>query len=94
MRYIIAIEPGNETRAFGVIIPDLPGCFSAGDTMAAALTNARDSAIAWIEATLDAGDRIPPPSPFAALRGRADFAGWTFSAIEVPPDHRPGGAKN
>lgn len=33
MRYPIVIERGDETRAFGVVVPDLPGCISAGDTM-------------------------------------------------------------
>ena len=33
MRYPITIEPGNDTTAWGVIVPDLPGCFSAGDTL-------------------------------------------------------------
>ena len=31
MKYPIAIEPGNDTQAWGVVVPDLPGCFSAAD---------------------------------------------------------------
>jgi len=27
----IAIEPGSDTAAWGVVVPDLPGCFSAAD---------------------------------------------------------------
>jgi predicted RNase H-like HicB family nuclease len=33
MRYPILIEEGTETAAFGVVVPDLPGCFSAGDRL-------------------------------------------------------------
>lgn len=33
MRYPAANEPGDEKHAFGVVVPDLPGCFSAGDTL-------------------------------------------------------------
>ena len=33
MRYPIAIETGSDTTAYGVVVPDLPGCFSAGDTI-------------------------------------------------------------
>ena len=29
MRYPILIEPGSADTAFGVAVPDLPGCFSA-----------------------------------------------------------------
>jgi predicted RNase H-like HicB family nuclease len=41
MRYPIAIETGDEKHAYGVVVPDLPGCFSAGDNLDEALTNAR-----------------------------------------------------
>ena len=27
MRYPIAIEPGDDATAWGVVVPDLPGCF-------------------------------------------------------------------
>lgn len=33
MKFIIAIEPGDEDHSFGVVVPDLSGCFSAGDTL-------------------------------------------------------------
>lgn len=48
MRYPIAIEPGDETHAFGVIVPDLPGCYSAGDTLEEAHANAKESAELWL----------------------------------------------
>lgn len=31
MKYPIAIELGGDDKAWGVIVPDLPGCFSAAD---------------------------------------------------------------
>jgi len=43
MRYPIAIESGDSKHAYGVVVPDLPGCFSAGDTLDEALTNAREA---------------------------------------------------
>jgi predicted RNase H-like HicB family nuclease len=39
MRYPIAIETGDAEHAYGVVVPDLPGCFSAGDTLDEALAN-------------------------------------------------------
>ena len=33
MKFPIAIELGNETQAYGVEFPDIPGCVSAGDTL-------------------------------------------------------------
>jgi predicted RNase H-like HicB family nuclease len=32
MKYPIAIEPGDESRAWRVVVPDLPGGFSAADS--------------------------------------------------------------
>lgn len=85
MRYPIAIEPGTDTTAFGVIIPDLPGCFSAGDTLDEALTGAEEAAAAWIDAALDAGDAIPGPSSLDMLRVNPDYDGWTFGVISLDP---------
>jgi predicted RNase H-like HicB family nuclease len=85
MRYPIAIEPGTDTTAFGVIVPDLPGCFSAGDTLDEALAGAEEAAAAWIDVTLDAGEAIPPPSSLDALRLNPEYAGWTFGVITLDP---------
>jgi predicted RNase H-like HicB family nuclease len=83
MRYPVAIEPATEAACYGVAIPDLPGCFSAGDTLDEALAGAEESAAAWIDATLDAGDPIPPPSSVDAIRSNPEFAGWIFGLITV-----------
>jgi predicted RNase H-like HicB family nuclease len=84
VRYPIVIEPGNETAAFGVIVPDLPGCFSAGDTLDEAMAAVEEAAAAWIDATLDAGGAVPPPSDLEAVRN-PNYAGWTFGVIGVDP---------
>ena len=85
MRYPIAIETGDESTAFGVIVPDLPGCFSAGDTLDEAMAGAEEAAAAWVHATLDAGGSIPSPSSLEAFRTNADYAGWTFGVVTIDP---------
>jgi predicted RNase H-like HicB family nuclease len=85
MRYPIAIEPGTESAAFGVIVPDLPGCFSAGDTLDEAMVNVEEAAAGWIDAALDAGTAIPAPSSLDSLLDRAEFEGWTFGIVTVDP---------
>jgi predicted RNase H-like HicB family nuclease len=85
MRYPVAIESGDETTAFGVIVPDLPGCFSAGDTLDEALTNAEEAIALWIDATLDSGEAIPSPSPLETLRSNPDYVGWTFAIVSIDP---------
>jgi predicted RNase H-like HicB family nuclease len=85
MRYPIAIEIGSETTAYGVVVPDLPGCFSAGDTLDEAMTNAEEATVAWIEAALDAGETVPPPSSLEAVRANPEYAGWSFGVVNVDP---------
>ena len=85
MRYPIAIETGDENTAFGIIVPDLPGCFSAGDTLDEAMAGAEEAAAAWVDATLDAGGSIPSPSSLEALQANPDYAGWAFGVIMVDP---------
>ena len=83
MRYPVAIEPGTDSTAFGVVVPDLPGCFSAGDTLDEALAGAEEAAAAWIGAALDAGSSIPAPSSLDAIRERPEVAGWLFGVISL-----------
>jgi predicted RNase H-like HicB family nuclease len=83
MRYPIAIEMAGDSTAYGIVVPDLPGCFSAGDTLDEALKNAEEAAAAWIDASLDSGGALPPPSALEAIANSADFKGWSFGAINV-----------
>ena len=85
MRFPVAIEPGDEATAFGIVFPDLPGCFSAGDTLDEAMENAEEAAAGWIDATLDAGGAIPRASSLDALRDTPEFAGWSFGVITLDP---------
>jgi len=83
MRYPILIEEGTDTRAFGVVVPDLPGCFSAGDTLDEALEAAKEAAAAWIDTALDKGMPVPSPSSLATARKLPGYRGWAVGLIEV-----------
>ncbi|WP_282295244.1 type II toxin-antitoxin system HicB family antitoxin [Stenotrophomonas sp. PS02289] len=85
MRYPIMIEPGDENTAWGVVVPDLPGCFSAGDTLDEAMTAAEEAAAAWIDAALDAGQVIPSPSLAQDVLEKGEFKGWIVSYVKVDP---------
>ena len=81
MRYPIFIEPGTSDSAFGVVVPDLPGCFSAGDTLDEALDNAREAVAVWLEATLDGGGALPAPK--AIDDHLRDYRKWIPSIVEI-----------
>jgi predicted RNase H-like HicB family nuclease len=83
MRYPIAIESGDARHAYGVVVPDLPGCFSAGDTLDDALTNAQEAVLLHLEGLLDDGKPVPTPSDVAQLRRKRGFRNWTWAVVDV-----------
>lgn len=84
MRDPIFIEPGDRKHAFGVVVPDLPGCFSAGDTLDEALTNAREAVAAWLESQLDAGEAVPTATTLQSHL--KNDRGWIPSIVEIDLD--------
>jgi predicted RNase H-like HicB family nuclease len=86
MHYPVAIEPGTDTEAFGVVVPDLPGCFSAGDSLEEALAQAQEAMAAWVETALDSGQDIPQPSGLEALRQQhPEWRGWVWAVVKLDP---------
>lgn len=85
INYAIAIEPGTKKTAWGVAVPDLPGCFSAGDTLDEAIENARQAAEAWIDAVIEDGGAIPAARPMAEHFANPEFAGWSWGVIQIEP---------
>ena len=85
IRYPIAIEIGNETTAFGVIVPDLAGCFSAGDTLDEAIDNAKEAITLHIDGLLDDNEMIPAPSPVSRYSLLAEYAGFIWALVEIDP---------
>jgi predicted RNase H-like HicB family nuclease len=83
LRYPIAIEPGDATHAFGVVVPDLPGCFSGGDTLDEAVENSREAIALWIETVLDDNGTVPAPGPLADHVNNPDYKGWLWAIVEV-----------
>lgn len=83
MKYPIAIEPGDAGHAFGVTVPDLPGCFSAGDTLDEAIDNAKEAIELWLETVIDDGGAVPEPRPIAEHQANPEFAGWIWAVVGV-----------
>ncbi|MDT8376498.1 MAG: type II toxin-antitoxin system HicB family antitoxin [Mariprofundaceae bacterium] len=83
MRYPIVIEPGNDTRAYGVIVPDLPGCYSAGDTLDEAITNSSEAILAHIEHLIESGEAISEPKSIEQHQNNTDYRGWLWAISTV-----------
>jgi predicted RNase H-like HicB family nuclease len=85
LHYPIAIELPNGDTAYGVVVPDLPGCFSAGDTLDEAIAHCEEAAAAWIDATLDAGGVIPKPSAIESVQRNPAYSDWIIALVNVDP---------
>lgn len=83
MRYPIAIEPGDATHSFGVVVPDLPGCFSAGDTLDEAVDNAKEAMELWLETVIDDGGAVPEPRSITEHQADPEFSGWVWAVVTI-----------
>jgi len=83
MRYPIAIEPGDAKHAYGVVVPDLPGCFSAGDTLDEAIANAPEAIALWLEDVVERGEVAPAAKPFETHRENPELKDWIWAVVEV-----------
>lgn len=83
MKYVIAIEPGSDTAAWGVSVPDLPGCFSAGDTLDEAVAHAQEAIELHVRATLEDGKPLPEPRTLAHWQADPDCADCVWAVVEA-----------
>ena len=60
LSYPITLYPEPD-GGYTVMLADLPGCLSQGDTLEEAIANIKEAQIAWIETALECGDEIPGP---------------------------------
>ncbi len=66
MKQFIAVIHKDADSAFGVHFPDVPGCFSAADTMEDVLPNAVEALTLWFE-----DQEMIDPRDVAAIRAEA-----------------------
>ena len=93
MRFTVVIEPGDKDHAFGVVVPDLPGCFSAGETLDEALDNASEAINLWCETVIEDGGMIPPTAGLEHHQADPDYAGWIWAVVDVPIERYLGPAE-
>jgi predicted RNase H-like HicB family nuclease len=79
---LITKQPRSD---FGVIVPDLPGCITAGRTMDEALEMAREAIELHLEGLVEHGQVPPLPRSIDTLRAMRRFAGGTWAVVQVDP---------
>ncbi len=66
--YIAIVEDAGPDDAIGIWFPDLPGCFSAGDTVEEAMENASEAIALYAETLARDGRTLPHPRSLAELK--------------------------
>ena len=82
MRYPIVIHKDPDSD-YGVTVPDLPGCFSAGDTMDDAVDMAREAIIGHIETLLIDNQPIPDKLPLEVHLADEYYADGIWALVDV-----------
>ena len=70
LSYRMEIIEDKEEGGYVVSYPDLPGCFTCGDTIESAIANASDAKKAWLEAALEDGLEIQEPDSLEDYSGQ------------------------
>ncbi|MEJ0041172.1 MAG: type II toxin-antitoxin system HicB family antitoxin [Rhizomicrobium sp.] len=65
-RYVVLID--GKPGAYGIVVPDLPGCTSGASTTDEALKNAAEAIRLWVEDAIADGEKIPKPRSAEHLR--------------------------
>lgn len=73
----------DEESVYGVSVPDLPGCFSAGDTFEEAVESAREAIACHLEGLLLDDEPVPAKAPFEAHRANRDYEGGTWALVAI-----------
>ncbi|WP_114240047.1 type II toxin-antitoxin system HicB family antitoxin [Dyella sp. C9] len=83
MRYPVAIERGTEDRAYGVIVPDVPGAFSASDSLDDLLVNAKLAIVMILSDYVAHSAALPEPSPVEVLMVDPAYQGMAWDYVDI-----------
>ncbi|HCH7478991.1 TPA: type II toxin-antitoxin system HicB family antitoxin [Acinetobacter baumannii] len=83
MYYSVAIEKGDENNAFGVTVPDIPGCFSAGDTFEEALEGVKEAIAGHLELLAEEGEEIPLASNASKFLDLEEYQGYIWAVVDI-----------
>jgi predicted RNase H-like HicB family nuclease len=82
MNYPVVIHKDKDSD-YGVTVPDLPGCFSAGETMEEALENAHEAILCHAEGLMADGEPVPSPTSIENHKKNADYGDNCFAFIKA-----------
>lgn len=82
MHYPVVLHK-DKSSDYGVTVPDLPGCFSAGETMENALGSVIEAIECHLEGLLFDGEVIPEVQSVEVHQKNKNFRGGTWALVNV-----------
>ncbi len=84
MRFPIVIHK-DACSGYGVTVPDLPGCFSAGNSLDEAIESAQEAIACHIEGLLMDDEPIPARASLETHQANEDYRDgvWAIVAVDV-----------
>jgi predicted RNase H-like HicB family nuclease len=92
MKFTVVLHTDDGLH-YGVTVPDLPGCFSAGDGIDAALESVEEAIDAHVETLIDDGNDVPVTQSVSTHQGNPDFAEGVWAVVDVPVEQYFGPAE-
>ena len=77
---VIHKDPDSD---YCVVVPDLPGCITAGDTLDDAQNQALEAIQCHVEAMLLDGEPIPEANSIAYHQDNPDYADGTWKSVSI-----------
>ncbi len=82
MKFVLVLHTDDGT-SYGVTVPDLPGCFSHGNSLDEAIESAKEAIDFHLEGLVEMGLEIPKPLTILDHRANADFADALWFVVDV-----------
>jgi predicted RNase H-like HicB family nuclease len=92
MRYPVVIHKDTDSD-YGVTVPDLPGCFSAGETVDDALVQVVEAIETHIEGLLLDGEPVPAPQTIEHHHANPDYADGLWALVSIDMSRLSGKSK-
>ena len=89
MKFPVVLHTDDGVR-YGVTVPGLPGCFSAGETLDDALDSIREAIDLHLEGMGEEGAPLPEQHPLAEYQADPNYAGGVWAVVEVDVSHVEG----
>lgn len=84
MYYVVAISKDDNMGNYGSIVPDVPGCYSFGDTLDELLSETKSAVESHIETMLELDMPFEfKTTPLETLQKNPDYQGVTWAVIAI-----------